>query len=117
MAVPFVAGGKPRGVRLIDSFYAAPVKKRSGIEKDDRDDANSNDHRKIDIGPCLPGRFLVGQTIECVGNHEGRNCKRRATKMDDVSFLCQNHPGHAHAGAPQVIWRSKFPETKQAQNE
>src|ERR1700730_18610065 len=37
--------------------------------------------------------------------------------MDDISFLCQDHAGQSHARAPEIIRRSKFPQTEQPENE
>ncbi len=37
--------------------------------------------------------------------------------MDNVSLLGQDHAGQAHAGAPEVIWRSEFPKAKEPEDE
>ena len=117
MAVAGVPGLGPRVVRLIEALNSAPVKKRSGIEENDYGDADSGDHRKINICPGLSGQLRVGNAIKRAGDHHHGNCERRAGKMDDVRFLRKDHAGHTHAGAPKVIRRSKLPEAEQAENE
>ena len=93
------------------------MKEGPRIEEDDHGDARSNDHRKIEIVPSLPGRSSIGKPIESVGDHQDRNCKHRTAEMDDVRFFREDHAGHSHPSAPKVIYRSELPETEQSQNE
>ena len=117
MTVAGVASREPSVVRSIQTLDSAPVKKRSRIEENDYSDADSGDHRKIKIGPVLPGRFRVGKTVKRAGDHQDGNCQRRAGKMDDVRFLRQDHAGYTHAGAPKIIRSPKLPEAEQSENE
>ena len=117
MAMPLVAGGKPGGVGLIETFYTAPVKECSRIKKDEQPNAGHEDHCKIDIIPALPDWPRVRRPVDRVRNPQHRHGNQCATDMDDISLLRQNHTGHSHADAPKVIRRSKLPKTEQAENE
>ena len=69
MAMTGGASLRPGLKCLIKTFNAIPVKKRSRIEKHDRGGAHTEDHRKIDVRPCLLHWFGVGNTAQRVGSH------------------------------------------------
>ena len=103
MTVALVPGGKPGRVGTVKIFHAAPMKEGSRVKENDHGDAGSDDHGKIDVSPRLSGGLRVGEAMERVGDHQDWDRERCAAKMNDVGFFRQDHAGHSHAAAPEVI--------------
>src|SRR5438477_3022699 len=92
----------PGSVGLIQSFDSVPVQERARIKKDDQEGPGSGGHPKIEIIPMLSGHSRMGRRAKPIGNVSNgyRHCG--APKMNDISFLRQDHSGYGHDGAPQI---------------
>src|SRR6202140_5322489 len=117
MAVALVAGREPGAVGLVQTFDPAPVKERSRIKKDHDSTAGRENNCKIDRVPGLPGGPRIRKRTESVSDQQYRHRDQRAAEMDDIRFLCQDHASQSHACAPEIIRRSKLPQTEHPETE
>ncbi len=117
MPVAFRARLIPNGKSLVEAFHARPVQERPRIEKDDEKNAGPGHDREIHPVPLLPGPFHLRHWRQPMGDLEHDARDQRATNVNDVGLLGQDHPRDADPDAPEISARPEAPEPEQPEHE
>ena len=102
MPLSFGAGLRPDGEGLEGAEQARPVEKISGVKKDQQKHGERAGCPGIALGPTADGGAPQSRAKrrDALPRSEDQCRQTERTRVDDVCFLVEDHPGEPEHGGP-----------------